>query len=394
MQAHEQPQAPAAAAAPALTLSAGNSECGCSLEQSHASAGVVQLSAKDTMMLSPPSSVPSSPGESCIDDIPALDLPAAHSASASPGRKRFSADAESFTTERDTACPAAASALHGALLGCIAQRCLGPLNEPSIAPVCERRAAAIDYDWFMSIDGEGGEVSKTSNPTTHRAALFQQLRALRLVCRAWRDAIGSELVTTLYLNRCSHASKCWWPASAMGHVTRPSEFIKTAPLPADFAARFSGLRRLTLANLRMKHVPEQLAVLQLEQLSLSGNTLAELPQWFGSLPLLELQLGDPWTAGFEESAANQVLCLLGEWLTEANEHALPHTLVHLSLADIKALTRLPKAVRRMTNLESLDLHNTPCSIKDAEYLTTLPLKALVLLNSPSTPPNLPAWFNR
>jgi hypothetical protein len=49
----------------------------------------------------------------------------------------------------------------------------------------------------------------------------------------------------------------------------------------------------------------------------------------------------------------------------------------------------------MHDLESLDLHCTECSIADAAFLTELPrLSRLVLLNTPSAPPNLPPFFAR
>jgi hypothetical protein len=275
-------------------------------------------------------------------------------------------------------------ALPAPLLASVAGWCLAPLNEPSPAPVVERRIAMVDWDLFLMAEGSGGEdgeeADSARNPNVHRNALLEQLRRMRLVCRSWRDAIGSELVSTLYLNRCTLESKCWWPSSAMGRVTKPSQFIKTAPLPGDFATRFAGLRRLTLANLRMKFVPEQLQGLPLTQLNLSGNTLERLPDWFGSLPLRQLQLGDPWTGSWADgSPSRRMLHSLGEWLSTADERALPHTLQHLSLADTKGLTQLPKAVRQMKLLESLDIHCTTCSIENDDYLTGFPLRELVLL---------------
>jgi Leucine-rich repeat (LRR) protein len=147
----------------------------------------------------------------------------------------------------------------------------------------------------------------------------------------------------------------------------------------------------------MLHVPEPLRSLgQLQQLNLSGNLLENLPAWFGTaFALLELQLGDPWTGGWNEhSPAHSRLCLLGEWLSsEADENALPHTLHHLALSDIKSLTSLPRSVRHMRQLESLDIHSTECSINGEAYLAVLPLRQLVLLNTPSAPPNLPGFFS-
>lgn len=359
--------------------------------------GEVRRAASDGLLLSPPLSVPSSPACSSADgtkeSMPLLVLPVAHPGDTSSPSKRLSATGadgvcSSSVARRtcDESSAHAAGALPGVLLALVATRCIEPLNEPSVAPVVERRTSGVDWDFFLMLEGSGGEDGEKAqderNPTVHRKKLLEQLQTLRLVCRAWRDAIvGSDLVVTLYLNRCGFESKCWWPPAAMGHVSKASQFIKTAPLPDDFALRFAGLRRLTLANLRMRFVPEQLRGLaHLEQLNLSGNTLECLPQWFGTLPLLELQLGDPWTGGWADgSPSRHMLCSLGEWLTNAGECALPHTLRHLSLADIKALDRLPKAVRRMEALESLDIHCTTCSIKDDDYLTQLPLKELVLL---------------
>ncbi len=327
-------------------------------------------------MFSPPLSAPSSPdepGPGC-EAMPRLELgPPAHKCK----KKDSLREAGGWG-----AVSAEVFALPDPLLAAVAGWCLAALNEPTAAPVVERRTAMVDWDLFLMAEGSGGEdgeeADSARNPNVHRKALLAQLRTLRLVCRSWRDAISSELVLTLYLNRCTLESKCWWPSSAMGRVTKASQFIKTAPLPRDFATRFAGLRRLTLANLRMKFVPEQLQGLPLTQLNLSGNTLERLPHWFGSLPLRELQLGDPWTGSWE-SPSRHMLRSLGEWLNTADERALPHTLRHLSLGDTKGLTQLPKAVRRMELLESLDIHCTTCSIQNDDYLTGFPLRELVLM---------------
>ena len=339
----------------------------------------------DESAQSPPLAAPTEPGR---ESPPALALPAPRG---SPKTKRvFIGDASA---------PAAAASLPGVLLACVAQACLAPLNaiDAALPVVSVRRAASIDYDFFLAAEPGAIAEEEGRGPDVHRRALLGCLATLRRVCRAWRDAIASgELVRTLYLNRLSHDSKCWWPARTMGHLKRAGEYIRTVPLPRDFGTRFSQLRRLSLANLRMQHLPSQLsAMLQLQELNLSGNTLQSLPPWFGTLRLLELQLGDPWTGGWaDESPAHEQLCRLGRWLCAADADALPHTLRHLSLADIRALAHLPAAVRHMTNLSSLDLHATSCSIADAEYLTALPLKNVVLLNTPSAPPNLPAWISK
>eukprot|EP01048_Picozoa_sp_COSAG05_P014595 COSAG05_NODE_1670_length_4305_cov_5.168093_1_plen_814_part_00 len=260
--------------------------------------------------------------------------------------------------------------------------------------VVDRTSASVDWDFFEA-NGLGGH----TRPDGYQRRVLKQVRALRLVCSAWRDAIDYALVDVLLLNRASDTAPCWWPKRAGGRPTRAGEFIRTAPLPPDFGARFCGLRGLSLANLRMLFVPEALQQLtQLTQLNLSGNLLEELPPWFGhAFRLLELQLGDPWTGAWStDSPAHSHLCRLGKWLSgAAPEDALPHTLRHLSLSDVKALTCLPKCVRHMRNLESLDLHSTECSIENDVYLAKLPgLKELVLLNSPSTAPNIPAYFSQ
>ena len=330
-----------------------------------------QAGRHDAALFSPPLSVPSSPNEgSCEERMPLLELGQAHACQKKTRRGALAAKMFS---------------LPDPLVACVAGWCLAPLNNPSPAPIVERRMAGVDWDFFLMLEGSSGEdgddAAAARNPNVHRKALLEQLCTLRLVCRSWRDAIGSELVLTLYLNRCSLESKCWWPTAAMGRVTKASQFIKTAPLPNDFASRFTGLQGLTLANLRMKFVPEQLEGLPLTQLNLSGNTLERLPEWFGSLPLRELQLGDPWTGSWADdvSPSRSMLRSLGEWLNAADENALPHTLQHLSLADIKGLTQLPKAVRRMEMLESLDIHCTACSIENDDYLTQFQLRELVLL---------------
>lgn len=68
-----------------------------------------------------------------------------------------------------------------------------------------------------------------------------------------------------------------------GRPQHPSEI-----LPLDFSARFSNLRSLSLCDLLLPSLPPQLAeCVTLRTLDVSGNSLNELPDWLGTLAVLE-----------------------------------------------------------------------------------------------------------
>jgi hypothetical protein len=165
--------------------------------------------------------------------------------------------------------PAVIDDLPGALLATVARQLIAALRRDeggssTPVPAVVDRSVTSSVDW----DYQPERPEEAAMGVWGRRAI-RELCRLRRVARAWRSAIRYSLLDELHLNRQNHASRCWWPPRLMGHLSRASQMIRTAPLPPDFGARFAGLRALTLANLRMRLVPPELRTLsRLEKLNL------------------------------------------------------------------------------------------------------------------------------
>jgi hypothetical protein len=200
--------------------------------------------------------------------------------------------------------------------------------------------------------------------------LVQQLRC---VCRAWRAAIGYELVGELRLRR---------------------QQLVDVPWPT-----FGGVRRLALARTKLRKIPPQVAQLvRLEELDVCYCGLEDLPEWLTGLRLRRLDLGYNHALGSWLDDGPQWVQPGSTRYDEARLRWAPPTLRWLTLSAVD-LNRLPPALAGLAELQGLELEDNPdLSLEGAEWLCELPaLRALNLAACGGllgSRRRLPAWVHR
>jgi hypothetical protein len=245
----------------------------------------------------------------------------------------------------------------------------------------KRRVRELVHDCEMGIYRP---LLVTKDVIAYRSVLLRAIHTLRMVCRHWYRSVEYTAIDNLRFNDADIHSTA--PPAPRGFGQRKGA-SKPLCLPMDFAVRFSGCVTLDFGGCCLGALPVQLREMKsLRHLCLDGqNFLSELPDWLETLPIVELRLrcghvpvrladSDQFEYYPEEASkmyisnptekdlafsralygANKNFCA---WICSQRAR-FPKTLKWLSIEDFN-IEMVPPCVRRLTNLESLDISYDP-----------------------------------